>query len=304
MSRHTRLGTHLLGFALASTALAGCTSMAEGILDGVAGTVADVGSRSLYGVDEEACRVDPYWLAKKGVELEFAKERTFSLASKKCRDEFEVELNEGNFSYEYDLLLRDYCAADDGTDPDSNFCRNNLPRVGSSQAPERAVFTPDIEKMRNYEVGSLDCDDDMFKRKMNVARLARIEATSLCPENGECYSTANLVDRNRSESFGSSSSWANARGTPRTVTFTWDQPVADIEQIFIQTPEAFPLRTYSIEVVTPTGQQIQVAQVINDERQEICHRFNPLDVESITIEGVSRRSNSASIIYLNEVVVR
>ncbi len=292
------------GLILATGALSGCVSAAVGMLDGIAGAAADVGSRTLYSVDEEACKVDPYWLAKKGVDLDFGKNRTFSLASSKCQERFDVALNEMAFAYDFDLLVKERCTKGSGQDVRSSYCSDNVPKIDPAAAPQRAAFVPDIEKMRGYEVGNLECDNDMFKRKMNVARLAQIEGTELCLGDGGCYSKDNLVDRNRSISFGSTSSWANERDTPRVVTFTWDRPETDIEQIFIQTPEAFPLATYTIEVRTPTGQQVQVAQVLGNEGPRICHRFNPLDVESITIEGSLKPSQGSALIYLNEVVVR
>lgn len=283
-------------------ALAGCVSAAEGILDGVAGSVSSVGSKALFNVDEESCRADNYLLAEKSVDLEFYKEKSFELASTQCAAKFDAQVSEADFSRDYDSLVRKKCFTENGQTRQTTFCQESTKGLALVASEPETTFFADKQKMVGYEVGSLACDHEMFKRKPNVARLARIEATTACEKDGRCYKTENLIDRNRSLSPGPSTSWSNDPNSERSVTFTWDTPVADMEQVYLITPHTVPMLAYSIEITTPTGQQVQVARVDGNEEQKLCHRFNPLDVKSMTIEGATKINPSR--VFLNEVVVR
>ena len=115
-----------IALAAAIGTLAGCISTAEGILDSVAGSVANVGSSALFNVDEEACRADPFLLASKGVALEFYMQKSFNLASDKCKAQFGVDINQATFESDYALNAADYCTSSNGNPIASTYCTQTL----------------------------------------------------------------------------------------------------------------------------------------------------------------------------------
>ncbi|MEL7453062.1 MAG: hypothetical protein AAGJ50_06800 [Pseudomonadota bacterium] len=286
--------------------LASCISAAENILDSIAEGAASAGSNALFNATEEQCRADPALLAERAVGLQFYKEKSYGIASAQCASKFEIEIDEAAFSRNYDTALRKACFDEADGLLETEFCSEATKALPSEDAVvpvvEAQADTP--RSHSGYEVVSLPCDHEMFKRKRNVAGDARIDVeTTACSDSGACYDKANLVDGNRRLSASPSNSWANAKDHSRVVDFVWETPARNIEQIYILTPHAVAMMDYSIEIVTSDGQQYQIARGLGNTEQEICHRFNPIDIRLMSISGGGPAINPGQI-FLNEVVVR
>ncbi|WP_298336695.1 hypothetical protein [uncultured Erythrobacter sp.] len=100
----------------ASLLVSGCLSTAESMFDGIAGGVANVGSRTLLSVNEDDCG-NYSTLADKGIKLDFSEARTYDLVSNKCQDQFGIAIDQESFSDRYewrrDLFCRKAAEEDD-----------------------------------------------------------------------------------------------------------------------------------------------------------------------------------------------
>jgi len=297
--------TSSIALVLAPFALTACVSAAESIIDGVADAAASAGSNLLFDAKEEGCRADPSLLAEQAVGLEFYKEKSFNIASAQCDSRFDIDLDEATFSQNYDIALRDACFTGSGAMLQTNYCTEATKDLLPANTPAQvATPTSSQTSWADYDVVSLACDHQMFRRKPNVAEDARIDVdSSACTDDGRCYRKERMVDGNREESASPANSWANAPDGSRRVDFTWDTPVQNMEQIYILTPHGVPMLNYTIEIITPTGQQFQMARTLGNTEQKICHRFNPIDVKSMFITGLSGTLATGQI-FLNEVVIR
>jgi len=295
----------LFAFLLPTLVVTGCISTAESIIDGVAGAASSAGSNALFNANEEGCRADPALLAERAVGLEFYKEKSFGIASAQCDSKFNIRLDKATFSQNYDDALRKACFTELGSKTQTSFCSEATKNLQASTAPAKLDTQIAQQTSRvDYDVVALECDHEMFKRKRNVAKDARIDvSSSACTEEGICYSKDNLVDGNRQLSPSPSNSWANAPDSERRVDFVWETPVTNIEQVYLLTPHGVPIMNYTIEITTPGGQQYQMVRVLGNTEQKLCHRFNPIDVKSMFITGLGAEINQSQI-FLNEVVVR
>lgn len=90
--------------------LSGCVSTATNMFDGIAGTVADVGSATLLSVEAGDCG-DYEVLASKGTSLDFSEERTFSLVNEKCQEKTGVAIERQTFNEAYAIARTRTCAS-------------------------------------------------------------------------------------------------------------------------------------------------------------------------------------------------
>jgi len=154
----------------------------------------------------------------------------------------------------------------------------------------------------NGALKALSCDHKMFERKPNVAKSANISVSSTYCVSGDCYDKKRVIDDDRSTQLGPNYSWANDGAGPKWLEMAWRYPVKDMEQLYFVFTEGYIVGSYDITIKTTTGWR-DVVSVRNNRELKPCHRFEPVDVLTVRIEGVGP-DHQKSYMRINEAVVR
>ncbi|MEL6530046.1 MAG: hypothetical protein AAGK01_05085 [Pseudomonadota bacterium] len=304
--------------ASAAAILAGCVSTATGILDSVAGGIADIGTGAILSANQQECE-NPSTLARQAIRAEITEDRAFNSVNSQCSRKFDIALDRASFSNDYRAGLEGECLPDRAAVSSSSVC-DAVPKFVAA----RAAFLERQERARNTtgdpyrfppkeitaSLETFSCDHKLFRSKPNVAPESK---AVLAPGSRRCSgpscgtrSAHWLFDGQRGSFEGAKTNWASDPKVSENGEGGWVElrfPFAydDLQQVALFSNRISQPTSYRITVLTDDGWKQLVERECNEELL-ICHRFEPQTVSAIRVWG--RDVQFDSQLRLTEIVVR